>query len=306
MRCRLLRNEGGCGFGGNRANHVEVISIASAEVPVIPAEFESIAYAVLFVAIAGGCLVYYRAALRLLDGGGRVRSDLFSVVDMPVLGVLVTFFGLTAAAAFLVATPAESMALKPEQILPSAIQIAVFPLGVVIFLIARNVSLVEVFGLRRVRLARALAYALGFLAALLPLFVLVTDLAARQLGSDAQLQPLVELYQAGVKQRDWRVIWSTILAAAVIAPIGEEILFRGYLYPAMKRFIGAVPSGIFGAVLFAAIHNNAVGMPGLTLLALALTIAYEWSGSLLVPIFIHCFFNSLSLAVSAWMALSPK
>lgn len=274
--------------------------------PVIPAEYAPYVYSLLFAAMFGGGLVYYRAMGRLLDDGGRVRADLFGFVDAPVLAVIVIFFGLAAVPAFLPKDAVEPVALRAEQILPSAIQFAVFPLGVVIFLVARNVSLIEVFGLRKVRLAKVLAYALGFLASLMPLFFLVTDFAAKKLGNEAQLQPLVELYQEGVKQRDWKVILHTIFAAAILAPIGEELLFRGYLYPAMKRLIGGVPSGIFGAVLFAAIHHNAVGMPGLALLAVALTIAYEWSGSLLVPIFMHCFFNSLSLAASAWMALSPK
>ena len=274
--------------------------------PVIPVEYAPIIYSVLCAAMVAGCVVYYRALVRLFEDGGRVRSDLFGFVDAPVIGVLVTFFGLTAMSAFLVTSPVEPAVLKVEKILPGAMQFALFPFGVVIFLIARNVSLIEVFGLRKVRLLKAVAYALGFLAALMPLFFLVTDIAARKLGSDAQLQPLVELYQEGVKQRDWKVMLHTILAAAFIAPIGEELLFRGYLYPVLKRFIGAVPAALIGAVLFAAIHNNAVGLPGLTLLALALTIAYEWSGSLLVPMFIHCLFNSISLAASAWMALSPK
>jgi membrane protease YdiL (CAAX protease family) len=53
-------------------------------------------------------------------------------------------------------------------------------------------------------------------------------------------------------------------------------------------------------VLFAAIHNNALGFPGLTLLALALTLAYEFTGTLLVPVFMHACFNGISLFVMWW------
>ncbi len=263
-------------------------------------------YSVLFAAMFGGCVVYYRALGRLLNDGGRVRCDLFGFADLPVLGTAITFFALSAASAFLVKTTVEQQPLRVEQIIPSAIQFALFPLGVLVFLVARNVSIVEAFGLRRVRLAPALGIALGFLVALLPLFLLVTGLAAWKLGKDAQLQPLVELYQEGVKQRDWKVILHTIFAAAIVAPIGEEVLFRGYFYAGLKRFIGAVPSGFFCALLFGAIHNNVAALPGLTLLALAQTVAYERSGSLVVPIMMHCLFNSVSLVASAWMALSPR
>ena len=212
--------------------------------------------------------------------------------------------GLPAVTAWLVKTP-DATELKAEHILPAAFYYAVFPVSILFFLSARNVSIVEVLGLTKVRPLKALGYALGFLAALLPLFVLASEFATRKLGSDAKLQPLVLLYQDAVRQHNWQVVLHTVLAAAVIAPISEEILFRGYIYQTLKRYIGAVPSAFIGALLFAAVHNNAAGFPGLALLALALTIAFEWSGSLLVPIIMHATFNSMSLAWGAWMASRP-
>jgi membrane protease YdiL (CAAX protease family) len=41
-------------------------------------------------------------------------------------------------------------------------------------------------------------------------------------------------------------------------------------------------------------------MPGLTVLALGLTLAYEWSGSILVSIFMHAWFNATTLLVMWW------
>lgn len=261
-------------------------------------------YVLLAGALALGCRVYYRALGRLADDGGRLRRDLLGFPDVPVLAVILAVLGLSVVSAWVV-NPPDATDLKAEHILAGAFQFAVFPLGILFFLYARNVSIAEVFGLRKVRLLKAAGYALGLLAALLPLLILASEFASRKLGSDAKLQPLVLLYQEAVRQHDWQVVIHTCIAAGVIAPISEEVLFRGYLYQTMKRYIGAVPSAFIGAVLFAAIHNNAAGFLNLTLLALALTIAFEWSGSLLVPIIMHAAFNSLSLAWGAWMASRP-
>jgi uncharacterized protein len=281
--------------------------LAAADIPDIPDQYAKIAYIALLAAVFAGSLYFFRALSHISDEGGRVRMDLFSFADMPVLGVLLTFFGLSAASYWLAGEQpaAAAPALKVEQILPGALSMAVFPIGVVIFFVARNVSIIEVFGLRKVSLPKSLACAIGFLAALLPALFLVSIFTTRMLGNDAQLQPLVNLYQEGVRQRDWNVIWTTVLAAGIIAPIGEEVLFRGYIYPAMKRVLGAIPSALITSLLFAAIHNNAAGLPTLTILAVALTVAYERTGSLLVPMAMHALFNCTNLLTAALMA-GPK
>jgi membrane protease YdiL (CAAX protease family) len=279
-----------------------VISFAAAtDMPAIPEQYVLIARLVQLATLVIGGWVYLKTLAHLATAGGKLRHDLFGPLDIPLLAVAITFLGLTAGAAwFGGAQPVTNPPpMKVEQILPGSLSFAIFPIGIAVFLAARNISIVEFFGLQKVSADKALGYALGFIISLLPIFFLATEIAARNLGNDAQLQPLVVLYQQGVKNGDWRVISHTFLAAAVIAPISEEILFRGYLYPGLKRTIGAVPSAIFAAVLFAAIHNNAAGLPGLTLLALALTIAYEWSGSLVVPILMHATFNSISLVIAA-------
>ena len=51
------------------------------------------------------------------------------------------------------------------------------------------------------------------------------------------------------------------------------------------------------AVLFALLHANVFSFAGLLLLALFFTIAYEYTGSLLVPIGMHATFNFINLAM---------
>ncbi len=83
-------------------------------------------------------------------------------------------------------------------------------------------------------------------------------------------------------------------AAILLAPVAEEMLFRGILYPAVKQ-LGFPRLALWGsALLFAAVHMNAVTFVPLTVLAVVLTALYERTDNLLAPIIAHALFNALN------------
>lgn len=83
-------------------------------------------------------------------------------------------------------------------------------------------------------------------------------------------------------------------AAILLAPVAEEILFRGILYTAIKQ-VGYPRIALWGAaLLFAAVHANLVTFVPLTVLALVLTALYERTNNLLAPIIAHALFNALN------------
>jgi len=63
----------------------------------------------------------------------------------------------------------------------------------------------------------------------------------------------------------------------------------------LKRFAGALPALVFSALLFSSIHMHIPSLLPLFLLGCVLTLAYELSGSLLVPMAMHAIFNTLTL-----------
>jgi membrane protease YdiL (CAAX protease family) len=86
-------------------------------------------------------------------------------------------------------------------------------------------------------------------------------------------------------------------AAIVVAPIAEEILFRGLLYPAIKH-AGYPRAALWGsALLFAAIHLNLATFVPLAALAIGLTWLYEKTDNLLAPITAHSLFNAANFAM---------
>lgn len=104
--------------------------------------------------------------------------------------------------------------------------------------------------------------------------------------------------------RDSQDQWSVGLmafSAAIVAPLAEEVIFRGYLYPVAKSFGGITAGVLFSALLFAACHGNVPLLLPLFLLGILLALAYEWTGSIWASISIHFFFNSATVAMQLAM-----
>lgn len=86
-----------------------------------------------------------------------------------------------------------------------------------------------------------------------------------------------------------------IFSACVIAPIVEEIIFRGYLYPVTKRFTDPYFAAVFTGVIFGCIHGNVGAVILLSALGILLAALYEATGSILACIATHAIFNSFSV-----------
>ncbi len=97
--------------------------------------------------------------------------------------------------------------------------------------------------------------------------------------------------------------WLVILTAAVLAPIAEEMFFRGIL---QTRFFNALHSRrgavIATALCFAIMHGDqpAAVLP-IAVLGIILGVLYEMTGSLLAPILVHTLFNTKSLLWHYWI-----
>jgi membrane protease YdiL (CAAX protease family) len=109
-----------------------------------------------------------------------------------------------------------------------------------------------------------------------------------------QMQDSVKLLQ---DTRDPLILALMAVTAVIVAPVCEEILFRGYLYPAAKRFAGPWVAGIGTALIFAAAHGSLSPLLPLFVLGCLLVLAYEWTGSLWAPIAMHFCFNGATVII---------
>jgi len=80
----------------------------------------------------------------------------------------------------------------------------------------------------------------------------------------------------------------------LLAPLAEELLFRGMLYPWIKQMGYPRLALWITSLLFAAMHQNAISFLPLLLLALLLVWLYERTANLLAPIVAHALFNALN------------
>ena len=111
---------------------------------------------------------------------------------------------------------------------------------------------------------------------------------------DLEQQDLVTLFQGG---GDPIAIGLLVIAAVILAPIVEELIFRGCLYRFLKSQTTAFPAQIASGILFSMIHWNLLSFLPLVLIGIFLARIYEKTGSILVAIWFHAFFNAFSLSM---------
>jgi membrane protease YdiL (CAAX protease family) len=124
--------------------------------------------------------------------------------------------------------------------------------------------------------------------------------ALTQLGWQVEDQSAVTMFK-GVNA--WGEYAYLSFFTIVLAPVAEEFIFRGILYPFVKQ-LGFPKLALFGtSFLFALIHaDKAIFIP-LFVLALALTWLYKKTGNLLAPIVAHSLFNAANLVI---LFFTPK
>ena len=170
--------------------------------------------------------------------------------------------------------------------------------GAIIFALAsfsRGRKPKHVFGLRKrskkyiiiiTMAGMFVAYIAVFIGSIISNFLLSTG--------EPKKEDLQEIVQTLMTNDDISLKIAIALSAIIFAPLIEEVIFRGYLYPVIKRFSHPIFSCVITSLLFAVIHSNLEGLIPLFLLAIVLTIFYEISKSIWVPILMHACFNGVN------------
>ena len=155
----------------------------------------------------------------------------------------------------------------------------------------------EVFGLREPRLPRALLLALLTVFVVLPVALSLQQVSVHVLEKTgfAPEEETAVMLLAGAKSW-WARVYLGVFALA-IAPVAEEFIFRGVLYPFIKQLGYPRFAWIGVNFLFALIHVDAAALVPLFVLALALTWLYEKTDNLFAPIAAHSLFNAANLVL---------
>lgn len=131
---------------------------------------------------------------------------------------------------------------------------------------------------------------------ILPAFGLhfLSQLIIVQLGGEPTAQQAVQMVSAAKNQAE---IILQIISVVLLAPMAEELLFRGVVYTSLKQAGHPVSAVLVSSLIFAAVHGSFALMLPLTVLAVVLVWLYEKTGSIIAPIIMHATFNAINFAL---------
>ena len=125
-------------------------------------------------------------------------------------------------------------------------------------------------------------------------------IASRQVAKDVDHLPIQELF----KSRTGAML---LMAMAVfVAPLVEETVFRGYLYPLFAKSLGVLPGILITGALFGLMHGAQLGWTWglvalLTLVGVIFTFARARTGTVVASFLLHLGYNSM-IAVTSFIA----
>ncbi len=243
----------------------------------------------------------YIALLRQINSRERevpTTDRRFGPAEIAVAVFLTSLFALSS----LGASSAEIVRLRTRDLILNAAVAIGLVLFIAAFLKLRRFNISELAGFARLSFGRAFATGFVLLIFSYPLIIFADWLTARLLGYGSSRQGIIELF-SGSQSIEQRFI--IIVLAIAVAPVAEEFFFRFFLYGVLRRYLGRSIALILSALLFAAVHAHLPSFAPLFVLGSCFTIAYEWSGSLLVSMTMHAIFNAVTLFALAFPTTLP-
>jgi membrane protease YdiL (CAAX protease family) len=106
-------------------------------------------------------------------------------------------------------------------------------------------------------------------------------------------KPILPVQVATCVRGAWLAATGPLVVLA--APLGEETLFRGFLFKSLRRRWSVIPAAVVSGVLFGLIHFQGASflviIPALALVGVGLALVYEYRQSLLASMVAHATFN---------------
>jgi len=109
----------------------------------------------------------------------------------------------------------------------------------------------------------------------------------------------MQLTEAFLQDTSWLGLSINLVMIAVLAAVGEELLFRGVLIRLFTEWFKSTHLAIWvSAILFSALHLQFFGFLPRMVLGLVLGYLFVWSRSLWVPIITHMFNNASAVIIA--------
>ncbi len=98
----------------------------------------------------------------------------------------------------------------------------------------------------------------------------------------------------------WGLVFS-LVAACLLAPFAEEILYRGVLFRSLRNRLGVLPGAVISSLIFALLHfYDGYGLVSVGIFGLSCALVYAATGSLMTAIVLHALYN-FAIKMPEWI-----
>jgi len=120
------------------------------------------------------------------------------------------------------------------------------------------------------------------------ILVLITFIYPFEIEAQATILPIMNAENMVV-----RII--LLIIAGIIAPVAEEIFFRGFLYSAVRYRFSVLPAAVISGILFGMVHIDLLRFIPISILGILLCLCYEKYKNIYINMAVHIGFNCTSL-----------
>jgi membrane protease YdiL (CAAX protease family) len=228
------------------------------------------------------------------------RAVFPGIEDLKGRNITLPAVALTLLAALLFTLPNQMARTLPEKLPTLSGMIS----GAVIYLLAALLLVVfttlharapvsSLFHTSKTSLSAAAAKGVVYGIAAIPPTILIT-IATNELitraGYMPQSQPVIQWLTDPQTPFSARV--TIFVSAVIIAPLAEELIFRGILFPAVLRRKSWLFAAMLTGCIFSLIHFHPPSFLSIFVLSLFFCAGYSATGSLITPIVMHMVFNA--------------
>jgi len=93
-------------------------------------------------------------------------------------------------------------------------------------------------------------------------------------------------------------LFLAVLGVVVLAPVFEEIFFRGLLYSALRRRLGVALGVLVSAIVFGVLHFEPLSLLSLSMVGAIFAYLYERTESLFAPMLAHAVYNGVVILIA--------
>ena len=129
--------------------------------------------------------------------------------------------------------------------------------------------------------------------------IIVHNFLLTLLGIDPQGKEIFNIFNS-IDSPVW-----LFLAAVIVAPVVEEVFFRGFLFQGFRKRYGWMPALLLSSFIFAAAHLDLASLIPTFILGIILTYVYHRSNSLWPGIIIHFLINATSTLAVYFLTQYP-